>query len=63
MARRSIEMIREKLTLYEIRTIGFGTLIRELRPAGAIRFFQQYEAGHGDYTRNRKKMLPKKSVR
>ena len=56
-------MTRENLTLYEIRTIGFGALIREPGPAGAIRFIQQYEAGQGDYTRNRKKMLPKKSVR
>jgi len=53
----------ETLTLYEIRTIGFEALLRELGPAGAIRFIQQYEAGHGNYTRNRKKLLPKKSVR
>jgi len=56
-------MTTETLTLYEIRTIGFEALLRELGPAGAIRFIQQYEAGHGDYTRNRKKLLPKKSVR
>jgi hypothetical protein len=34
-----------------------------LGPSGAIRFIQQYESGHGDYTRNRKKLLPKRSVR
>ena len=56
-------MTTENLTLYEIRTIGFDALIRELGPAGAIRFIQQYESGQGDYTRNRKKLLPKKSVR
>jgi hypothetical protein len=56
-------MTTENLTLYEIRTIGFDALIRELGPAGAVRFIQQYEAGHGDYTRNRRKLLPKKSVR
>ncbi len=56
-------MITETLTLYEIRTIGFEALLRELGPAGAIRFIQQYESGHGDYTRNRKKLLPKKSAR
>jgi len=56
-------MTTENLTLYEIRTIGFDALVRELGPAGAIRFIQQYESGHGDYTRNRKKLLPKKSVR
>ena len=56
-------MTTQTLTLYEIRTIGFEALLRELGPAGAIRFIQQYEAGHGDYTRDRKKLLPKKSVR
>lgn len=56
-------MTTETLTLYEIRTIGFEALLRELGPAGAIRFIQQYESGHGDYTSNRKKLLPKKSVR
>lgn len=56
-------MTTETLTLYEIRTIGFEALLRELGPAGAIRFIQQYETGHGDYTRDRKKLLPKKSVR
>ena len=56
-------MTTETLTLYEIRTVGFEALLRELGPAGAIRFLQQYESGLGDYTRNRKKLLPKKSVR
>jgi hypothetical protein len=63
MAGRGIEMTTDTLTLYEIRTVGFEALLRELGPAGAIRFIQQYESGHGDYTRNRKKLLPKKSVR
>ena len=31
------------LTLNEIRTLGFEALLRELGPAGAIRFIQQYE--------------------
>jgi hypothetical protein len=50
-------MTTETLTLYEIRTIGFEALLRELGPAGAIRFIQQYESGRGDYTRNRKKLF------
>ena len=55
-------MTTENRTLSEIRTLGFHALIREPGPAGAIRFIQQYESDHGDYTRNRKKLLPKKSV-
>jgi hypothetical protein len=51
------------LTLSEIRTLGFEALLRELGPAGTIRFIQQYETGRGDYTRDRRKWLPKKSVR
>lgn len=51
------------LTLNEIRTIGFEALLRELGPAGTIRFIQQYEMGRGDYTRDRRKWLPKKSVK
>lgn len=51
------------LTLYEVRKIGFEALLRELGPADAIRFIQQYESGYGNYTRDRKKLLPKKSVR
>ena len=63
MAGRGIEMRTETLSLYEIRTIGFEALLRELGPAGAIRFIQQYETGSGDYTRDRRKILPKKSAR
>ncbi len=63
MAGRGAEMTTETLSLYEIRTIGFEALLRELGPAGAIRFIQQYESGRGDYTRSRRKLLPKKSVR
>jgi len=51
------------LTLNEIRIIGFEALLSELGPAGTIRFIQQYETGRGDYTRDRRKWLPKKSVR
>jgi hypothetical protein len=63
MAGRGFEMTTTYLTLNEIRTIGFEALLRELGPAGTIRFIQQYETGHGDYTRDRRKWLPKKSVR
>ncbi|RME91202.1 MAG: hypothetical protein D6770_00915 [Anaerolineae bacterium] len=50
-------------TLHEIRILGFDALIRELGPAGAIRFIQQYEVGKGDYSRERHKFLPQVSVK
>lgn len=56
-------MNTQYLTLNEIRTIGFEALLRELGPVGAVRFIQQYESGRGNYTRDRQKWLPKKSVR
>lgn len=56
-------MTIEYLTLSEIRTIGFEVLLRELGPFDTIRFIQQYEIGHGNYTRDRRKWLPKKSVK
>ena len=58
-----MKKVREIRTLSEIRSIGFEVLLRELGPAGTIRFIQQYETGRGDYTRDRRKWLPKKSVR
>jgi len=56
-------MTTDYLTLSEIRTIGFEALLRELGPVGTIRFIQQYETGHGNYTHNRRKWLTKKSVK
>ena len=56
-------MKTDTLSFYEIRASGFEALLRELGLAGAIRFIQQYETGHGDYTRDRRKLLPKRSVR
>jgi hypothetical protein len=38
------------LTLLEIRRAGLEALARELGPVGMIRFLQQYETGHGDYS-------------
>jgi len=56
-------MTTEYLTLSQIRIIGFEALIRELGPVDTIRFIQQYETGRGNYTRDRRKWLPKKSVK
>ena len=56
-------MNTEYLTLNEIRTLGFEALLRDLGPAGTLRFMQQYETGKGDYTRERRNWLKKKSVK
>jgi hypothetical protein len=39
--------------LPEIRRIGLRALREALGPAGAVRFIQQYEKGHGDYTQEK----------
>jgi hypothetical protein len=63
MAGEGAEMTTVSLTLHEIRVRGFEVLLRELGAAGAMRFIQQYERGHGDYTRDRRTWLTEKSVR
>lgn len=50
-------------TLHEIQTKGLEALLRELGPVGMIRFLQQYETGHGDYSKDRHRLLSKPKVR
>ena len=40
-------------TLEEIRRAGLDALAKELGPVGMVRFLQQYETGHGDYSIDR----------
>src|SRR5437870_4015414 len=42
----------------ELRRRGIELLVRELGYADAMRFLLQFEAGHGDYTRDRDQFLP-----
>ncbi|MDO4339223.1 MAG: hypothetical protein Q4C91_14255 [Eubacteriales bacterium] len=37
----------------EIRTAGMQALKDALGPVGMVRFIQQYDLGHGDYTREK----------
>ncbi|MCL2601683.1 MAG: hypothetical protein FWD91_02595, partial [Treponema sp.] len=39
--------------LMEIRKIGLNALKEALGPVGMVRFFQQYENGCGDYTKEK----------
>ena len=41
------------MTLNEIRREGLKVLAEKLGPVGMVRFLQQYETGHGDYTAER----------
>lgn len=51
------------MKLNKTRIVGFEVLLRELGPVGTIRFIQQYEPGRGNYTRDRRKWLPKKNIK
>lgn len=48
-------------TLEQIRTEGFSALLNTLGPVDAVRFIQQYDTGHGDYTKERHAWLDGKS--
>ncbi len=55
-------MSSKTITLEQIRERGLRALANELGPAGMIRFLQQFERGHGDYTADRYQWLGEKSV-
>ena len=42
----------------QLRQQGFRALVAALGWVNAVRFIQQYEAGQGDYTREREQILP-----
>jgi len=50
-------------TLEQIRIQGLKALADELGPVGMVRFLQQFETGHGDYTQERHRWLAGLSVR
>jgi hypothetical protein len=45
------------MTLEQIREAGLRALSRELGAVGLVRFLQQFETGHGDYTVERHRWL------
>jgi exopolyphosphatase/pppGpp-phosphohydrolase len=45
------------MTPMEIRRKGYGALVNALGVAGTIRFLQQFDIGHGDYTKERHQWL------
>jgi len=52
----------QDMTMIQIREAGLEILLRELGPAGMVRFLQQYESGTGDYTKERSSWLTEKDV-
>ncbi len=50
-------------TLEEIRAKGLKALAEELGHVGMVRFLQMFETGRGDYSKQRHKLLGKRSVR
>lgn len=42
----------------ELRSRGFQALVKELGWVNAVRFLREYEAGGGDYVRERDSILP-----
>ena len=50
-------MTVETMTLDKVRETGYRVLLQELGPVNTIRFIQQFEMGHGDYTQERHEWL------
>ncbi|HVT03740.1 MAG TPA: hypothetical protein VHL58_10255 [Thermoanaerobaculia bacterium] len=41
---------------------GWKALTERLGPAGAMRFMMQYDPGHGDYTKERRKIFAELTI-
>ena len=50
-------MNAQTMSLEQIRIAGMEALARELGIVGMVRFFQQFETGHGDYSKDRHQWL------
>ena len=50
------------MTPVQIQQTGMEILVREMGTAGLVRFLQQFDSGHGDYTAERHQWLDNLSV-
>ncbi len=50
-------MNAQTMSLEQIRVAGMEALARELGVVGMIRFLQQFETGHGNYSKDRHQWL------
>lgn len=55
-------MTAPDMTLEQIRLTGLEALISKLGPVDTVRFLQQFETGHGDYSIDRHRWLDKMDV-
>ena len=55
-------MNAQTMSLEQIRVAGMEALARELGIVGMIRFLQQFETGHGDYSKDRHKWLDDQNI-
>jgi hypothetical protein len=55
-------MNAQSMSLEQIRIAGMEALARELGIVGMVRFLQQFETGHGDYSKDRHKWLDDQSM-
>jgi len=53
----------ESKTIAQIQSEGYDALVNALGPEDAVRFIRSFDPGSGDYTRERKKSLKKKTVK
>ena len=56
-------MNTKTLSHADLRTAGIDALVQALGPVGMVRFLQQFETGHGDYTKERHALLGTGDVR
>ena len=52
----------QTMSLEQIRIAGMEALARELGMVGMVRFLQQFETGHGDYSKDRQKWLDEQDI-
>jgi hypothetical protein len=52
----------QTMSLEQIRVAGMEALARELGIVGMVRFLQQFETGHGDYSKDRHQWLDDQNV-
>lgn len=49
-------------TIAQIQSEGYDALVKALGPEDATRFIRSYDPGNGDWTKDRKKTLRKKTA-